>query len=147
MSKAGDTMYFTIKGRPVPQGRPRARAMGKHATVYEDKKSKDAKANIVAHLHEMAHASRQSEPFFDRGVPLEVNIEFYFEIPKSRKKSTVAGDAHLIKPDIDNLAKLVLDAVTKAGTVWYDDNQISYLNLTKRYGVEAKTTIYVEHSV
>ena len=34
------------------------------------------------------------------------------------------------KPDVDNLAKLILDAMTKAG-YWHDDNQVCDLRVTK----------------
>ena len=37
------------------------------------------------------------------------------------------------KPDVDNLAKLILDAMTKAG-YWYDDNQVCDLRITKYDG-------------
>jgi len=37
------------------------------------------------------------------------------------------------KPDVDNLAKLILDAMTKAG-YWHDDNQVCDLRITKYDG-------------
>lgn len=39
---------------------------------------------------------------------------------------------HISKPDVDNLAKAVLDACTDAG-VWHDDSQIIQLSITKTY--------------
>lgn len=147
MTNKPSIICVSFDGTPVPQGRPRARAMGKHATVYEDKKSKDAKERIIQKLHSVAHLNKREEPFFKKGVPLQVAIEFFFEIPKSRAKTTVAGDSHIIKPDVDNLAKLVLDAVTKAGVVWHDDSQVSYLNVSKSYGVSAITRLYVEETI
>lgn len=36
----------------------------------------------------------------------------------------------ITKPDVDNLAKLIMDAMTKAG-YWQDDNQVCDLRVTK----------------
>ncbi len=46
------------------------------------------------------------------------------------KEGFWAADIMLHKPDVDNLAKLILDAMTKAG-YWLDDNQVCDLRVTK----------------
>ena len=46
------------------------------------------------------------------------------------------------KPDIDNIAKSVLDALNKF--VFKDDNQVSKLSVEKRYAEEEKIYIKVE---
>lgn len=37
------------------------------------------------------------------------------------------------KPDVDNYAKGVLDAITKDGRFWADDSQVQTLSVTKRW--------------
>ena len=37
------------------------------------------------------------------------------------------------KPDIDNYAKFILDAITKTGNIWIDDNQVVELVQRKFY--------------
>ena len=46
------------------------------------------------------------------------------------------------KPDIDNIAKIVLDALNKLA--FKDDNQITKLNLEKIYSEEEKVFIKIE---
>ena len=40
---------------------------------------------------------------------------------------------HLQKPDADNLAKLVLDVITKLQRCWMDDDQVVRLVVEKRW--------------
>jgi Holliday junction resolvase RusA-like endonuclease len=43
--------------------------------------------------------------------------------------------AHVGKPDVDNLAKLILDQVTRSGNVWRDDSQVVSLTVHKFWAV------------
>jgi Holliday junction resolvase RusA-like endonuclease len=65
--------------------------------------------------------------------PVEVRLEFVFE--RSKKTSKTLGYVetfHTKKPDIDNLEKSVLDALTKAGA-WKDDSCVASIHSVKRY--------------
>ena len=46
------------------------------------------------------------------------------------------------KPDIDNIAKIILDALNKLA--FKDDNQITKLEIEKKYGTEEKIFVKVE---
>lgn len=46
------------------------------------------------------------------------------------------------KPDVDNYAKAVLDAMTKAG-VWKDDSQVAFLAIKKQWGDVGSLSIEV----
>lgn len=50
------------------------------------------------------------------------------------------------RPDLDNLAKLVLDAGTKAG-FWLDDSQVADLHLVKFIGDITGIAVTVEEAV
>ena len=68
--------------------------------------------------------------------PLKVSIEVFLNIPKGITKSVKVGMANdeikpLTKPDVDNIAKLVLDALN--GVAFVDDKQIIELSVKKRY--------------
>jgi Holliday junction resolvase RusA-like endonuclease len=95
------------------------------------------------------HAYRQSLAAAARGAgltatgePLNVVIDAVFERPKSHtKKSGVKPDApKLPRPDVDNIAKAVLDALQD---VMGDDSLVGRLVVEKSYGQEARTTVRI----
>ena len=57
--------------------------------------------------------------------PLVVSIGVYPTRPRTTKLPVP-------KPDVDNYAKSILDAATKAG-VWEDDSQVASLSIEKRW--------------
>jgi len=63
--------------------------------------------------------------------PLHVYLAFVMPRPKSRtkKRGPNPREWHITKPDAENLAKSVLDALT--GTLWRDDRQVCDLMLQK----------------
>jgi Holliday junction resolvase RusA-like endonuclease len=70
--------------------------------------------------------------------PCQMVIKAQFEIPKSwtkaRKAAAAADIIYPGKPDIDNIAKIVLDSFN--GVVFADDAQVYDLKVFKRYAVE-----------
>jgi Holliday junction resolvase RusA-like endonuclease len=76
------------------------------------------------------------------GEPLSVVIDAVFERPKShRNKSGVKATApKLPRPDVDNVAKAVLDSLQD---VMGDDTMVARLVVEKSYGEEARTTVRV----
>ncbi|MBR3614202.1 MAG: RusA family crossover junction endodeoxyribonuclease [Clostridia bacterium] len=88
---------------------------------------------------------------YPRYVPLEnrvsVKIVAQFKIPKTATKK----DKELImegklsptkKPDIDNIVKIILDALNKMA--FKDDNQITKIEVEKIYGNEEKIYVKIE---
>lgn len=78
--------------------------------------------------------------------PLAMRIVATYKPPKSwsDKRRREAVDSHewkLTKPDADNVAKLVADALN--GIVYADDNAITRLEVVKLYGNEDETAIYI----
>ena len=78
---------------------------------------------------------------------LSVNIKAIFSIPKSAKKTdkdkilenTISPTK---KPDIDNIVKIILDAMNKFA--FKDDTQITKLSVEKEYGIEEKVIVEIE---
>lgn len=66
--------------------------------------------------------------------PLTANITFYFQCNKKHK----TGSPHIIKPDLDNLEKSILDALNQLA--YRDDCLIYQCTKTKLYG----ETNYIE---
>ena len=83
------------------------------------------------------------KPFEGR---VQVEINALFEVPKSTKKA----DKELMlsnqinptkKPDIDNIVKIILDAMN--GIAFKDDTQITKLNVEKTYSTPEKVQIKI----
>lgn len=82
--------------------------------------------------------------------PVSLDITFTMPIPRSWTKRQQAlaqnGEVHhLQRPDLDNLAKGVKDALT--GVVWVDDCQVVILHLRKLYSADPATHVVVRHTI
>ena len=123
---------FTVPGEPVAQGRPRFSTRGSFVKAYDPEKSKSYKAYVK--LVAAAAMSERSLKTFDGAIA--VSIRAYVSVPKSKSKkfreNALKGLEHPTKkPDCDNIAKILLDAMT--GIVYEDDKQIIRLVVEKFY--------------
>jgi len=113
---------FTVKGTPIHLERARH---GKGNT-YDTARNKGAKQAIA---WEAKAAMAGQEPF--KG-PVRMRLLFLFDWPssytKTRRKACY-GNMKDTKPDIDNLQKLVADALN--GIVYEDDSQVTEIHATK----------------
>jgi len=51
---------------------------------------------------------------------------------------------HVSKPDADNLAKLVLDRITRGERIWRDDSQVAKLSVQKFWAItDARIGVYL----
>jgi Holliday junction resolvase RusA-like endonuclease len=79
----------------------------------------------------------------------DVKLTFFFRRPKNHygKGGHVKASApvcHVSKPDADNLAKLVLDCITRGGRIWRDDSQVARLRVDKFWAItDARIGVYV----
>ena len=136
-------IYFKFKGEPVGKGRPRVtarRGKGKdsaiYALAYTPKRTKEFEDNIRFEF--MANCCEKM-PVYPKDVPLKVEMVFAFSIPRSwtkkKKEEARLGLVHkTTKPDADNVAKAVLDALV--GLAMEDDSQVTVLMMEKIYSEE-----------
>ena len=87
---------------------------------------------------------------FEKGEPLEVNLFFGMPIPasfsKKKHKLCVNGQQpHIVKPDVDNLTKAILDALNQVA--WNDDAQITKMNISKGYAEEPHINIRIRKDI
>ena len=80
-------------------------------------------------------------------TPLRVSIVLNVEIPTSisKKKQIEMINGSILptkKPDVDNVAKSILDALN--GLAYRDDKQIIYLQVTKRYAGFSNAEVLIE---
>lgn len=109
-------MFLPLK--PVPKQRPRLCG----GRVYTPEKTKQAERDIVLLVN---NYMRQKGLAISDG-PLAVTLVFQF-------KSDKPTFHHTKRPDLDNLAKTVLDAMNNL--VYLDDCQVCRLICEKQYGV------------
>lgn len=136
---------FTVPGEPVPQPRPRVSTRGGFARAYVPAKHPvHAYRAAVVKSCRAALGSASSQSWLgDPGCPLSIVIDAVFERPKSHmRKSGVKPDApKLPRPDVDNVAKAVLDALQD---IIGDDTCVARLVVEKSYGTEARTTVRIQ---
>lgn len=125
-------MKITIPGPPVGKGRPRAVVQGGKIHTY----TPAATAEYEAKVRHCWRAARL--PGFDADTPVAVTITAYHPVPASAsKKARQAMEGNTVfpmrKPDADNIAKAVLDALN--GLAYADDKQVVCLTVCKRYGL------------
>jgi Holliday junction resolvase RusA-like endonuclease len=131
---------FTIHGEATAKGRPKFSTRGGFARAYTPKKTQDAEYNFQAQ-------AVQYKPSSPLTGPLVLTLKFYRAkgIPSTKKglESALRGDIRPIKkPDIDNLSKLVMDAMN--GIFWKDDAQVVEKHSYKHYSENPRIEVTVE---
>lgn len=122
---------FTIPGVPVPKARPRV--VRGHA--FTPKKTKDYEA-LVKDVYRLT----VGEYLGDSAIV--ATIDLYFPIPesysKSKKRRIAEGEIkHTKRPDVDNCAKAILDALNEIA--YKDDSQIVESRIAKHYAIDGET--------
>jgi Holliday junction resolvase RusA-like endonuclease len=125
---------LTVCAKPVAQSRPRAyvRPNGK-AGVHDDGKSRGWKAAIIG------QAMRVRLP---RGIAAPIRLDVTFELPRPKRLGAGANEPHVNVPDLDNLLKAVMDALSEYG-VWKDDRQVAEIRASKWYHAAGGTPLAV----
>lgn len=129
---------FVVLGKPVAKARPR---MTRQGFAYTPQKTVNYE-NLIKLSFQSEFPSH--EPFL--GL-IEANITCIFDIPKSysKKKTKELLETHNNynhKPDLDNIAKIILDSLN--GIAYKDDSQVTILHINKEYGNQAKVIVELE---
>ena len=122
---------FKILGKPRGKQRPRLINIGGKNIVYTPKQTSEYEKLIKASYMAV------SRTFFEKDVPLEVNILAFF----SGKYSN--NDWMTKKPDSDNIIKIILDGLNKVA--FYDDAQVCKLYFEKRYAEVPRVEITIKN--
>ena len=130
---------FEVPGKVIGKGRPRLNSYT--GVVYTPTRTKDYESLV--------------EQYFLLKYPrfkalegrIKINIIAYFSIPKTTKKADINemlenNISPTKKPDIDNIVKSILDSMNKFA--FKDDNQITKLEVEKKYAQEDKVYVKIE---
>ena len=133
------TITFTVPGKPQGKARPRVVRQGGFSRSFTPEKTV-LYENWIRTCYQRAAGDYR----FPDDAPLELSVTAVFPIPKSysrrKKEGCFSGFIRPTgKPDCDNIAKTVLDALN--GVAYDDDCQIVALHVYKLYGETPRVTV------
>jgi len=134
-------IQFTIPGVPIGKGRPRFARRGNFVATYTPEKTASYE-NLVKLV---AAEAMQGRAVIDGAVSVWIGLYVTPPASWSQKKQRNALNGGIFptsKPDLDNSAKLTLDACNEI--VWKDDKQVVDLTVRKRYAEQARAMIHVQ---
>lgn len=133
-------IQFVVPGKPIGKGRPRFAKRGNFVSTYTDEKTASHENLIKLY----AGKAMNGLPAIQEAAQAEIVV---MVIPphswsKTKRQNALNGLIRpTTKPDCDNVAKLVLDAMN--GIVYADDKQIARLMVEKHYAETARTEVRV----
>ena len=130
---------FEVVGNIVGKQRPRVNTYTYN--IYTPNKTKD----YEEYIQQCFKIKYPNHKILEGRISVEIIA--FLEIPKStsknKSKEMLEGTiSPTKKPDIDNIAKSVLDALNKF--VFKDDNQVTKLNVEKKYSEVEKAYVKIE---
>lgn len=130
---------FTVDGEPQGKARPRFTRGGR---AYTPKKTVEYERAIKNAFLAAGGALTN--------LPVNVSINAYYKIPASatKKKTAQMMSGEILptkKPDTDNIAKAVCDALN--GVAYHDDAQVCILHVKKIYSTEPSIVVTVTEIV
>ena len=118
---------ININIQPVPASRPRVTRWG----TYYTKKYTQFRNDLREELNKLTFNK------IGAGIPIKFTVTFNMGFPKSYSKKKrielLENNHHVIRPDLDNLIKGLLDGLN--GIAFEDDSQIIELNIKKQWSI------------
>jgi crossover junction endodeoxyribonuclease RusA len=126
---------FVTRGVPVAQGSKSFKGVSRsgRAILVESAKGLKPWRELVNRQMQAAAAAVDVPP---GGWPLlgPLAVQLVFTMPKPQAAPKRRRTWPIVKPDIDKLARAVLDAGT--GVLWHDDSHVVQLDVVKAYPAE-----------
>jgi Holliday junction resolvase RusA-like endonuclease len=123
-----EQIRFEVIGDPAPQGSKRI-IHGRLIEASSDKLRRWRKAI------EIACRNYKNENILLG--PVAVEVIFYLQRPASVSASK--RPYPIVPPDLDKLARGLLDGIGQSGVIWGDDSQVIALTAYKRYADDRKS--------
>lgn len=109
---------FRVEGEPAPKGSKRH--VGGGRMIESSKK-------LPAWMRAVKQEATKNRPSAPVDAPVSVFMDFYLPRPKRPRY-----DVPAVKPDVDKLARSVLDGLEAAGVIT-NDSRVTKLRATKHY--------------
>lgn len=137
--RIGNAGSFTVPGDPVGKGRPRFSRSGRGVHTYTP-------ARTAAYEQQVRQEYRMQCGDLRFNGPVHVSIWAMYSIPKSTPKRRRIDmlDGRILpmkKPDLDNIAKCICDALN--GAAYEDDAQITELVIRKVYTDKPRVIVFI----
>jgi len=134
-------MKFTIPGQPQGKGRAKFARMGAYVKTYTPQQTASYE-NLIKLFYKKAFPSKPLTV-----APLKITIKAYYLIPISwsnkKRLKAIGGDIRpTVKPDADNVIKVVCDALN--GIAYTDDKQVVEMRCVKIYDVAPRVEVLIE---
>jgi crossover junction endodeoxyribonuclease RusA len=118
------SISFTVSGQAKPKGSMRAfTPKGSRFPILTS-----SNASLKDWEQIVRHVAQKYSDVYTTGP---VRIRLRFNLPRPKSLSAKVSRPHTKRPDVDKLARAVLDALT--GVLFKDDSQVYYLTATKMY--------------
>lgn len=133
----GAVIAFAIPGVAVAKGRARTLKSGRSYTPAKT-------ANYAARVAQIGKMAMGDAPLIEG--PLSLSLMVHLPIPASwsraKREGALKGTVWPVsRPDVDNYAKNVLDALN--GVVWADDSAVVSITCTKVYSDDPRAVVRV----
>lgn len=127
---------FFVAGKPAPQGSKRymGRSGGHGVMVESSKAVAPWRADVRAGAEQALTATQADR--FAAGEAVAITLVFVMPRPASAPKKRTPQAVK--RPDVDKLARAVLDALSSAG-IWQDDSQVVDLHASKHVALLNQT--------
>ena len=131
---------FTVLGEPTGKQRPKVfKKNGVSRAITPDK--------TVLYENLVKLSACKDGPVKRLDGEIEANIKAYYSIPKkmTRKNKELIEEDKLHptkKPDCDNVAKIILDALN--GIAYKDDSQVVKLTIEKYFSYEPRVEVEIK---
>ena len=153
-------IQFTIHGEPFGKLNMQPRMIHGHAIAFNPKKNSEYMERIISILNNIPEVANHVGVIFEKNTPVYITIVAYYKVPDSHYKyykktkewkyDKEGNDmlAGLIKPtkkpDLDNISKVICDAISHQGGIWHDDSQITSEMLSKYYSDKPRVEVCIE---
>ena len=132
---------YSVPGEPRGKGRPKFARRGNFVKTYTDAKTASYEDQIRFYALKAMGDTKAIQG------AVRVFISIRMSVPKSysvkRREACLSGsEKPLKKPDWDNVAKSICDAMN--GIIYVDDTQIIEAHVTKQYAAQSQVVVLIQ---